>query len=602
MYSSASDTVALFVGRTVAGTIASSTTWNENKIVVGDVTVSSGVTLTIDMNTVIRFDPARSLIANGQLTVAGQFDFRTTFAPTNINSTAWGTIRLNNSGANGSSLSNVDISHGTQIDILNCDNITVDGCTFSDMVNGINGYGSSGFIFGNTMTNMRDHGITLTEASFICNQNVIKKSSTYSQYHTGGGIIYNGGSSGDMWQNDIAGFEWGVGAIWGSSPTFYNEYNDGINNRITDCLYGVRAYQGGFPFICPPWGYEPYFGNSIYENNPYNIHWTSGGDCFAGWTYWGGEPPIRFYFDYNCQAYYDYWLTEDPWPSYAPLSNQNNSVQLSKRETFSGKGVQPALGKTGTTKETILDGITLLKQKKQREAKDFFMSYLSKHPNDGAAYVWLFNSYGAETANDVMSVFTSLSQSAAKDHLLLLSSLYLKRHDIAGAKAMNSKISAENPNTPLAVKAQLNNFYIALYHENDIAAASSLLADASMKTSLSNPIELSIAQDALEAQRKGDSFQPQPLPEPVTTAGLLQNYPNPFNPVTTITYRITQPGRVSLKVFDLLGREVARIFVGTQNEGVYTQQFDASQLSSGIYFYQLIAPGVKETRKMIIAK
>lgn len=83
---------------------------------------------------------------------------------------------------------------------------------------------------------------------------------------------------------------------------------------------------------------------------------------------------------------------------------------------------------------------------------------------------------------------------------------------------------------------------------------------------------------------------------------LGQNYPNPFNPTTSIVYRVTQAGRVSLKIYDVLGREVATLVNGDQAQGVYAERFDASHLSSGIYFYQLIAPGVSETRKMLVTK
>jgi Pro-kumamolisin, activation domain/Secretion system C-terminal sorting domain/Subtilase family len=89
------------------------------------------------------------------------------------------------------------------------------------------------------------------------------------------------------------------------------------------------------------------------------------------------------------------------------------------------------------------------------------------------------------------------------------------------------------------------------------------------------------------------------LPVNVT---LGQNFPNPFNPATTIAYRVTQAGRLSLKIYDVLGRVVATLVNSDQNEGVYTQHFDASHLSSGVYFYQLIAPGVNETRKMLVTK
>ncbi|GEM_PF-2736583 len=83
---------------------------------------------------------------------------------------------------------------------------------------------------------------------------------------------------------------------------------------------------------------------------------------------------------------------------------------------------------------------------------------------------------------------------------------------------------------------------------------------------------------------------------------LLSNYPNPFNPTTTITYRVARPGKVSLRIFDVLGREVATLVNAEQAQGIYNQRFDASHLSSGIYFYQLIEPSVNETRKMLVTK
>ena len=70
---------------------------------------------------------------------------------------------------------------------------------------------------------------------------------------------------------------------------------------------------------------------------------------------------------------------------------------------------------------------------------------------------------------------------------------------------------------------------------------------------------------------------------------LFQNYPNPFNPTTTLSYELTTDSRVSLKVFDLLGREVATVIDENQAAGYYKKTFDASRLSSGVYIYQLIA-------------
>jgi hypothetical protein len=83
---------------------------------------------------------------------------------------------------------------------------------------------------------------------------------------------------------------------------------------------------------------------------------------------------------------------------------------------------------------------------------------------------------------------------------------------------------------------------------------------------------------------------------------LEQNYPNPFNPTTTIDFRIADPEFVSLKVYNILGNEVASLVNEVKPEGKYTVTFNASSLSSGTYFYKLQAGSIAETRKMILLK
>jgi|GEM_PF-2712156 len=87
---------------------------------------------------------------------------------------------------------------------------------------------------------------------------------------------------------------------------------------------------------------------------------------------------------------------------------------------------------------------------------------------------------------------------------------------------------------------------------------------------------------------------------------LSQNYPNPFNPSTTIKFSIPESGFVSLKVYDLLGKEVASVVNEELNAGSYTVSFDASQssqdLSSGIYFYRLEANSFVQTKKLTLIK
>lgn len=87
-----------------------------------------------------------------------------------------------------------------------------------------------------------------------------------------------------------------------------------------------------------------------------------------------------------------------------------------------------------------------------------------------------------------------------------------------------------------------------------------------------------------------------------TELNLAQNYPNPLNPVTTIKYSIPQRSNVTLKVYDILGNEVAVLVNEEKERGVYTVNFDASGLASGMYLYRLQAGSFVETKKMILLK
>lgn len=98
------------------------------------------------------------------------------------------------------------------------------------------------------------------------------------------------------------------------------------------------------------------------------------------------------------------------------------------------------------------------------------------------------------------------------------------------------------------------------------------------------------------------------LPEQVR---LFQNYPNPFNPSTTIRFHLPQTSRASLRVFDLLGREVALLVDEQRQAGSHEVFFDGTGLASGVYFYRLqvdpaagsvlTAPFVS-TRKLLLLK
>ncbi len=83
---------------------------------------------------------------------------------------------------------------------------------------------------------------------------------------------------------------------------------------------------------------------------------------------------------------------------------------------------------------------------------------------------------------------------------------------------------------------------------------------------------------------------------------LDQNYPNPFNPMTTLQFAIPQRAHVTLRVFDLLGREVSTLVDKALGPGAYKVVFDAEDLPSGVYLYRLTAGAFTETKAMTLLK
>jgi hypothetical protein len=83
---------------------------------------------------------------------------------------------------------------------------------------------------------------------------------------------------------------------------------------------------------------------------------------------------------------------------------------------------------------------------------------------------------------------------------------------------------------------------------------------------------------------------------------LTQNFPNPFNPVTTIRYSLPQPAKVTLKVYDLGGHEIATLVDEHQLPGYHQATWDAARVGSGVFFLKITAGGYSAAKKCIVLK
>ena len=91
----------------------------------------------------------------------------------------------------------------------------------------------------------------------------------------------------------------------------------------------------------------------------------------------------------------------------------------------------------------------------------------------------------------------------------------------------------------------------------------------------------------------------QPLPKDYE---LSQNYPNPFNSITTINFKLTESSNVNLKIYDVMGREIATLISEYLPAGIYSQNWLASGIESGVYFYRLLAGSFNQAKKLVIIK
>ncbi len=159
--------------------------------------------------------------------------------------------------------------------------------------------------------------------------------------------------------------------------------------------------------------------------------------------------------------------------------------------------------------------------------------------------------------------------------------------------------------------ADTNSYYATTKYNSDHPLTpglkTTLIPIGSKLTFLQGILDYSYSNYKLEPRTNADfgTITSVVLQDPMAIARtfeLSQNYPNPFNPSTEIRYSVPMSGRVSLKVFNLLGQVVETLLDRDMVAGSYVVRFDASRLATGVYFYQLRAGDVVMTKKMVLMK
>ena len=157
------------------------------------------------------------------------------------------------------------------------------------------------------------------------------------------------------------------------------------------------------------------------------------------------------------------------------------------------------------------------------------------------------------------------------------------------------------PCCPRYLTAVPQHFTIGFAEDSSFASASPVIAAATadvIVTIALPEVQPAVRQPAVSGMVTG------PGAEIPTAFALGQNYPNPFNPSTTIQFAIPVGtyGRTSLRLYDLLGREIATLVDEVKEPGVYTVRWDASGFGSGVYLYRMQAGAFVAHRRLVLVK
>jgi parallel beta-helix repeat protein len=549
-------------------TISSNLTLNGEYFCTGDVTVNSGVTVTISAGSTIVFQNGTSLYNNGILNVNGTLDQSVTFtSQTGNNQNSLGTVQFNSGSSGSLNYSTIRYANsgiyenGVSVDVSNS---AISNCTY-----GIYLYSSSPTIYCTNIHNNSYAGIYLTSSS---------------------PLLYN---------NYMRNNQYGVYCTTSSNPKFGNGSRQG-NDDITGNSYGVFCWNNSAPMLgnsSPVDG-----GQNNLVNSSWNLYSLFSGVILAANNWWGGIIPNDFKIsttgNVTWSPYRNSPATIDPQP---PLSKTNGNSFAAECSNI------PFLDKLQKTMELIA-GNNL------EEARNICLNLVTNYPDYSVSYNalnLLKETYPANEINKMENIYKSLFKTKEKKNLYAMAGLILadidKKHKL---KLIDDVINTYEKKG--VVELALFDKFVYYYFEN---------GDKENALAVSRELDKSfpLSQGAVEAHRiLGDkeyysinANPEQPLQKTIeetpTKYALLGNYPNPFNPSTVINYQLKEASLVTLRVYDMLGREVATLVDGMKEPGYYSVTFDGSRFSSGIYLTRMIVQPqegmpIVQVKKMLLMK
>jgi tetratricopeptide (TPR) repeat protein len=547
----------------------------------GNITIESGGELLVSQGAHLNFDPGDSLFVNGKLTAAGPGYGSTLFTFQRNGSTGyWGPIIFDGSGSSESNLTQAALINCAGILCRNQANVTIQLCEITGNIYGIYMYNSSPRIIANIISEPLNNGI-YGEASGLnplIQGNLITKTSSNSNYHDYCGIYLTNHTVPLVCENDIRGFYYG--AFFGdyNIAFFYTSTQSYIpNNRIMDNIYGLvsnthsHVYAG---FSNGTGAYNGFYGNSIVD-----AMCTDTSVLNASHNFWNTSNP-RVWADEYSQIDVSNPLTDNPFGT----------------EQIDNLAVQDTTG--------LLSGDALERAGRVDDAVNFYKKLIINNNHPGFALTKLIYILKKYNRNEIVTYLenTTIQYPMVQN---LLAGIYLQKGQFNKGITTYNNIIANYSDDREGINARFGKVFAYLHIKKDPATASKILSNIKEMNSKDVEVQMriKIAENLIYGNKKAMGKSANLVVKNIpTTYELYHNFPNPFNPITTIRYQIPKPGLVSLKVYDILGREVATLVNENKIEGFYDYAFNASRFPSGVYIYQLRVNDYVSSKKMILIK
>ncbi|MEW6653094.1 MAG: T9SS type A sorting domain-containing protein [Bacteroidota bacterium] len=201
---------------------------------------------------------------------------------------------------------------------------------------------------------------------------------------------------------------------------------------------------------------------------------------------------------------------------------------------------------------------------------------------------------------------SGLSDSKERKTLYAAAKLILAGYEKEKRINMLEEVIRDYDKQPIAETALMSKFLYYFNEQKNYKAATGILTEISQKfpqSSVLQEAQQHMALIEIYCQLKSTNELPNNSTQQLNVdSDIIENYPNPFNPTTQISFTLKERANISLKVYDVLGKEAANLADGYYEAGKHTATFDGSNLASGIYFYRLTTPSSTIIKKIMLLK